>query len=72
MENNELTTKQLLPKAVEVLQQNLDIEFCSAPWMRRKLIINYGKALELMSLLERVGFVGPLDEDDRRKILKRA
>lgn len=71
MENNELSAKQLLPKAIEVLEKNSDREHCGISWMQRMLKIGYNKSCEVINLLEDKGFVASPDQIGKREILKR-
>lgn len=71
MENNELTAKELIPKAIQILNENLEQENCSVIWIRAKLAINYNKACDLVDLLEKSGHLSSIDFQGRRKILKR-
>ena len=71
MENNELSARQLLSKAIEVLNQDLDIDHCSISWMQRMLKIGYNKSSDLINLLEDKGFIASPDKIGKREILKR-
>jgi DNA segregation ATPase FtsK/SpoIIIE-like protein len=71
MENNELTAKQLLPKAIEILNQNLERDHCGISWMQRMLKIGYNKSCDLIDLLEDKGFIASPDQIGKREILKR-